>query len=467
MANIPVLPSIVGGSIRSNSTVGGRTYINDNSVLNNYPYEFTVTLDIDSVPNLDQTLPNLQFDASTIYVGQWLLQNTGFAYMIVQIVEVVSLATVTVIIRDVDMYNAISDPSQQGSNYPSEGTKMAIFSLSEDGTPIILNTTFLSGGLQGSWLNDALGKFAYRNFIETYYTLPSEIYYDSNGVLNTNDYSSYSVGQIVYIGQSGGTGPYKFLPVDVTNISQVEKAFGTITSLNQPELGNIYVRPFGKVITTLPFTIPGNIGDVLYYDSTDLVNPGTHVTIVKPTTNPIPLYIKITDTVASVLYGGLSIGGTGKTFKIQTPISTGSNFNFSTGAGGAVVTMNEDFGTAYTPINNGAGTADTTSFSVTLAPTYNMSNIPMIFGTIAFWNGSQMNYNQLRFGNTNTTASVQAVIIPTTANMSETTGDTAYGAPLTLTISGISKTSAFNGATNISSTSPTNYALQLYLQISN
>ena len=294
MASTPALPSVVSASIDLQSTTQTRAYNNPNSNLIAYPYEFQVNLTVTLLANLDPTLASNQFDATTITVGQWLLQNTGFAYLIVAIDTPTSPTNVTITIRDVDMYNALSDPSQQASNYPSEGTASLIFSVSPEGTAIITNTTILN--LNGSWLNDALGRFAYRNFIETFYN------FDINN--STIDYSSYEVGQIVYIGQVGGTGPYCFIPIDSAIETEVTKAFGVVSSVNQPELGNMYVRPFGKIITTLPFSLPGNIGDVLYYDST--ITP-SHTTNIQPTVNPIPLYIKISDNVASVLYGSICL----------------------------------------------------------------------------------------------------------------------------------------------------------------
>jgi len=301
MASSPPLPPVVGGQIQLLSTNQTRAYNNENSTLNNYPYEFSVILNITLLTNLDQgVIGATQFDATTITVGQWLLQNTGFAYLIVAIEPPIDANTVTVTIRDVDMYNALSDPSQQGSNYPSEGTGFIIFSLSEEGVPIITNSTLFN--LTGSWLNDALGRFAYRNFIETYYN------FDINN--STIDYSTYSLGQIVYIGQVGGTGPYCFIPIDNSNPAHVAKSFGLVTSVNQPEMGNIYVRPFGKVITTLPVSLSNaNIGDVLYYDSTNA--NGNYTTNIAPAENPIPIYIKISDNVVSVLYGSIASGGSG------------------------------------------------------------------------------------------------------------------------------------------------------------
>lgn len=299
MAATPQIPTIVGGYIVSTSTNASRFYKNPSSTLNTYPYEYTVTLNITAVPNLDQgALGPSQFDATTITVGQWLLQNTGCAYLIVGINQLTSSSIVNVTIRDVDMYNALSDPTQAGTNAPSEGTAFIIFSLSDNGTPVITDATILN--LTGSWLNDALGRFAYRNFIETYYN------FDINNA--TIDYSTYSVGQIVYIGRTSSNNPYCFLPIDPTNPLHVVKAFGTVSSVNQPELSNIHVRPYGKLISTLPFILPGDPGDVLYYNAS---NAPSFCTNVAPATNAIPQYIKISSNVASVLYGTIGGGGGG------------------------------------------------------------------------------------------------------------------------------------------------------------
>ena len=305
-ASIPDIPFIVGAYVSSVSP--SRYYNNPNSSYNSFTYEWLVVLNIIPLPN---STPATLSDGTGVKIGQWYLKASGLAYLIVDINTAnQEYNHVELTLRDVDMYNMMSVdfPGQGIVNDPQYGssTQGIIFSLSEDGKA---NITYISNAAlsyNGPWLADALGRFAYRNFIGTYYNfnLNNDL---ANGAYN---YSSYTVGQIVYIGQVAGTGPYVFLPVDTTDADQVAKAFGTVSSVNQPELGNIYVRPFGKVIATLPFTLPGNIGDVLYYDTAD-GDPDSHTTNVKPAINPIPLYIKITDTVASVLYGAISTGGGG------------------------------------------------------------------------------------------------------------------------------------------------------------
>jgi len=133
------------------------------------------------------------------------------------------------------------------------------------------------------------------------------------------------------------------------------------------------------------------------------------------------------------------------------------NFNFQ----GAIVTIPESFGNqlSYTPLN---GTSDTSSFSINLNSRYNMLNIPMIIGTVAYWDNSckKLVYLQVKFGNSTTTNSIRATINPSTALSSAT-----YGSPLVLKIDGLSANS-FPGVDNISS-HPLNYAIIVSLNLIN
>lgn len=298
MATIPQISPVIRCYIQDFTTQVTRTYSNPGGFYDGGAYEFTVTLVVYPFTTFDQI--NFQFDARNISVGQWLLQSTGLAYLITNINEpTVDNVTISVTIRDVDLYNLYSDYTAQGINFPGEGTitDNIIFSLSEEGTPIITYTTLQSIAGSTIWLNDALGRFAYRNFIKNFYN------FDINNK-TIDAYSNYSVGQLVYIGLDSNSGSNCFLPIDPRNEEHVDKVFGRVSSVNQPEMGNIYVQPFGKVITSFPFDLPGNPGDVLYYDGSNS-DGVSYTSTVKPADHPIPMYIKITDKVASVLYGSV------------------------------------------------------------------------------------------------------------------------------------------------------------------
>lgn len=157
----------------------------------------------------------------------------------------------------------------------------------------------------------------------------------------------------------------------------------------------------------------------------------------------------------------------GNSARIQIARSE-TNFNFTS----AITNISPRFGSGYQAgiyVNNilsGTGT-DTTGFSITLVPRYNMVTLPIIIGTIAYWDGQKINYMQIKFGNSSTSNAVRAAIVPSDlASRDPITNVPTYGSPLQLRIDGIS-TSAFSGVSNISSDSPLKYALILFLELLN
>jgi hypothetical protein len=300
VADIPVL---VISSILNNSISVYTSINNPSTSYHGNAYEFQIDLRITSVPT--NVSPNYGFDFSSIKIGQWFLQQNGYAYEIVKILPTNQYADITIVIRDVNLYNYFAIDSGLGSgNFPADNQASVILSISDTGIPIIPHITYngqtanLSTDL--SWLTDCVARFAYRGLVTEYY----------NFDLNPTQYSSYKVGQVVCIGFNTVTGIYEFYPVDSTKESQVDNAFGIVSSVNEPNYGNMYVRPFGRSITTFSFNLPGAVGDAVYYDATE---PNS-CTSVKPKINPIKLYIKLPNNLVSVLYGTTpSIGSTGPT----------------------------------------------------------------------------------------------------------------------------------------------------------
>jgi hypothetical protein len=117
------------------------------------------------------------------------------------------------------------------------------------------------------------------------------------------------------------------------------------------------------------------------------------------------------------------------------------------------------FGSAFT------SDVDTDRFSITMNSSYNMLNLPIITGTVAYWDDSskKMFYMQMKFGNSSPSDSISMTIEPQTGIPYDST--TNYGTPLKLTVSGITA-NAFQVATNIGA-SPLNYAIIIYLQLNN
>jgi len=151
------------------------------------------------------------------------------------------------------------------------------------------------------------------------------------------------------------------------------------------------------------------------------------------------------------------------TVKIRAP-KAATNFNFSSTVWQNQNVIPETFGSGYI----GGGT-DSDGFSIYLNPIYDMSNLPIITGTVAYWDPTpsptygKMTYMQMKFGNSSNSQSVCMRIEPTTP----ITGvQTNLGSPLKLTISGVTS-NAFNNSVDNIGTGLLSYAVIVYLQLNN
>jgi len=142
-------------------------------------------------------------------------------------------------------------------------------------------------------------------------------------------------------------------------------------------------------------------------------------------------------------------------------IDTG--FDFSNVLNNFVI-LPSSFGSSYTP-----GSIPRSGFSILLNSNYNMVYFPNIMGTLAYWDPIKlcMTYMQIKFGNSSTSNAVRARITPGNLSAVDNHGIHTYGAPLLLTIDGITEV-AFNSAGNISSSiNPLKYAIVIFLKLMN
>ena len=274
MANIPYLPITIPAKIVGGSTIVDTTYDNPSSIYNGYPYTYSVRLELVPTVNSDDRITPYPYSngAYEIVEGMWIAQPNGLVYQIISVSTPISNDTVDVIIKDVDLYNTLSDTTLSGTNAPIEESYGIVFNLSDDGDPVLNTLQLQSGVLPESpfWINDLYARFQYRNLLTNYYNNnPDNLVYGSG----------YTVGQLVYLDNAG-----QFQIVDSSVQNQLEKAFGIITSVNEPEDGNMTVKPFGKITGGLNLTGIGAVGDLLYYDST--ATSTNYLTTVKPANSP-------------------------------------------------------------------------------------------------------------------------------------------------------------------------------------
>lgn len=127
-----------------------------------YPYSFQIDAYVDiQSHSSDKTRQPFTYDTNDIEVGNWLAQPTGKTYRIKQVIEIIDQQTVKLIIEDENLYNLNNDQSQQGNNYPDEDQPGFIFSLDEDGNPILSGITSQSAQFPGLvyWIEDIKSRF--------------------------------------------------------------------------------------------------------------------------------------------------------------------------------------------------------------------------------------------------------------------------------------------------------------------
>jgi len=290
------------------------TYDNPGHPLDGFPYVWDVLIEVTPTSHSDSSTQTANFyNALDIVPGMWLADNSHRSYKIIELIDSAADGAANykrIRIKDVGMYTALSEPTPgNGANDNTpvyEGGNFAyIFTLSEDGLPNF-GIKWLGPPEDISFINNISSRFQYRNLLTANY---------NNSDSPNAAYSTYQVGQMVYLDSNG-----VFQPLVASNSAEVKKRFGVITSVNVPEDGDLGVRPWGKVVGDLDLS-SFTIGDALYYDDTDPTGDGSYLTATEPASSAIPMYIKISDTTG--MYITDMVGGGGDQIYIsQVPDGT-------------------------------------------------------------------------------------------------------------------------------------------------
>jgi hypothetical protein len=386
MAQLILPPKLLTFKINSGSTVVINTYSNPSSVYDGYPIQFEVDLYTDvQYHSSDASTTPYQYNAYDIIAGDWIGQPTGKSYRIVSITSVTDANNLTVVIEDEDLYNLLGDNTGLGGNYPDEEQYGVIFDLSDDGLPKITNVTLQSGQLPTSpyFAFDLDGRFRYRNFITDYWELDKD----------DQSYTGVTVGDMVYINSSG-----KFVKITTSNISaQLKYAFGMVTSVNTPNDGNILVRPFGRIVYDLP-TLPGSIGDLLYFDPASGTN---NLTNAIPASNIFAVYIKIDNTTALLLQNHPSggTGGSGTGGVAGTSGSSGeSGTSGSSGESGTSGSSGESGTSGSSGESGESGTSGSSGESGTSGSSGESGTSGLSFNWLGIWDGTVGGGSNISYG---------------------------------------------------------------------
>lgn len=347
-----------------------------------YPYQWQVDLTVQAQSHSDPYSPRpFSYNGLDIVVGDWLLfTNVNLA------VEIISIQTqndyeLVVIVEDVQLYNIINDSAQTGHGIGSvSGDDLydcLIVSLNPEGIPVFAPLADYS--VPVNFISDITNRFQFRNFIQDF------VYARQLG-------HNFSVGEIIYLTEDGN---YHASTADV----QSKNTLGSITSVNQPNIGDFTYRPAGRYVTNLPL-LPGLPGDILYVSNSD---PGG-LTALAPS-YPIPIYIKVTDTSA-ILTSGSGAGNT-----------LGNLAVFGT----TITTTTPDSNIIISP--NGNGIVQITNVSID-----NLTNGRLV---LVGPNGQLIDSNLYTYNTTNQTVTIGNILIN-----SEYIGTATAGVPLILAPNG-------------------------------
>lgn len=186
------------------------------SVFFNYPTSFQVQLTIDTQTHSGElTREPFAYNAYDIEAGDWFAQPSGKTYLIESIIEVLDNNSIIVSILDENLYVLQSDPSQSGNNYPDEEQPGAVFSLDEDGNPILAGITNQSAQFPGLvyWIEDIKARFEYYSIDEEGIT----VYVDQDQVPLVTGFLEPTLSQEIYYptGVTIEYTPFKDSKVDV------------------------------------------------------------------------------------------------------------------------------------------------------------------------------------------------------------------------------------------------------------
>ena len=320
MAQLILPPLSIVAAVRNGSTTVNTTYSNPSSVWNGSAYKYTTILDLTIQTNSseDTTPTAYQYSGLDVQVGMWIGLPNGYSYKITSIAAATE-TQLNCVIEDTDLFNLLIDNTQQGDNFPPESQNGLIFRIGDTGIPVIVPTELVRSSIGdfALWLNDIHDRFRFRNYLTDFFAINPD----------DTSYTGFAEGDFVKINSSG-----VFIKVTTNNQSDILSIAGIVTSVDTPSTGNLRVRPVGRIVYGLP-TLPGSVGDVLYFDPTQPNN----LSATAPATGvSLPVYIKIDNTTAILLPKAISSGGTGTSGTSGASGSSGtSGANGSSGTSGA------------------------------------------------------------------------------------------------------------------------------------
>lgn len=259
--------------------------LNPSDIWNGYPYQWLVTLQVNSQIHSDPTTAQpFTYNGLDVRIGDWVVfTGEGMALEIISISSQTD-SVLSIIVEDVGLYNILNNQAQSGQGIgpisPPGVFDILIIRLNDSGIPVF--SSIPDYEIPINLISDITSRFQFHNYVSDFVpaTQPGHAFVE-NDVISLLEDGSYTLA----LAGNNGT------------------VVGTVTSINQPNVGDFTFRPSGRYVKNLP-TLPGLPGNFLYVSDTV---PGALVSEA-PNIRAIPVYIKISDTSA-ILSSGLGGGG--------------------------------------------------------------------------------------------------------------------------------------------------------------
>ena len=192
-----------------------------------YPYQWSVTVDVQSQTHSDPDTPRpYSYNGLDVKIGDWLI-FTGSSLA----VEIISVShqtdsTLTFIVEDVSLNNIVNDPSQSGigiGNISDTGVyDCLIINLNSEGIPVFAALPDYSVPI--NLIADIVNRFASFNYCQDF------IHANQPG-------HTFVIGDFVYLNEDGS------YTASLATLMRSTQSIGTVTSVNQPDVGDFTYRP--------------------------------------------------------------------------------------------------------------------------------------------------------------------------------------------------------------------------------
>ena len=231
-------------------------------------YRWTASFSIGMQTHSSHLTPTpFTYDGMDVRVGDWYSDIASG--MAVKIIEIVSqdFMSVEAVVEDVDRFNTFSDPTQSGTGIG--GGSGFIFTIGDDGLPILGPMTFQNGNLalNLAWQMDQAARFRYRNYLRSAYPVHQGGH-------------DFAIGDLVRLESDGDY-------VRATASDKAGSIVGSVSAVGIPGPEWFNYRPVGRVVENIDPVLPGNPGDLLYVGSTGAL------TLTKPSAWAKPVYIRL------------------------------------------------------------------------------------------------------------------------------------------------------------------------------